>query len=312
MEMRPPGGGSSAIAADPWRLIAPGHAWNELVLPDRQRESLRAIADGLPTQSNGGGWSSANSSGVLVLFAGPVGTGKSMAARIIGAQLRVPILEVDTTALGAGDRSGLEHTIGRVFATARAQNAILFFEQADALLSERPLPSARPPRPGTLTAPDLFDRAERHAGLVIFASTLRGKIDPAYRTRFSSVIEFPFPDREGRERIWRQLLPPDARLTQSDVEDLASSFQLPGATIAGCVLTAVAAADEQHAPVTLLDVAAAVQAEYRRRLASESTLRAVSGLIARARASRPESSRPRDLDRGASNGAPPAPGPIEV
>ncbi len=321
MDTQPSGGGIPAAAADPWRRIAPAHSWPDLVLPAPEHKALRAIATRLRARArraaNGG--ASTGVPGPLVLFAGPVGTGKTMAARIIGGQLRRPILEVDTTALRAKDRAGLEEIIGRAFSTAEAENAILYFEHADAVLSERPLPRSRQARPGKLTAPDLFDRAERHPGLVIFASTLTGRIDPAYRNRFASVIEFPFPDRDARERIWRRLLPSDAQLRQADIEYLADSFQLPGATIASCCAAAITAAGEQDAPVTLLHVAEAIQAEYRGRLASESTLAAVRALIAGAREAHGDptgDSRIADSGiaedvGGAQNGAHRVPAPIQ-
>ncbi len=306
MEMRSSGGGWPTTAGDPWRKIAPAYGWSELVLPDAQRDSLRAIASGLLAGRRDNGGSSGSAPGPLVLFAGPVGTGKTMAARIIGSQLRMPILEVDTTALRAKDRPGLEQMVGRLFATAKAENAILYLEHADEILGDRPLPSAHQVRPGTLTAPYLFERAERHTGLVIFASTLKGRIDTAFQKQFSSVVEFPFPDRAARERIWHQLLPQDARLRQVDVEELADSFQLPGAAIASCCSAAVTAASEQDIPVSLLHVAEAVQAEYRGRLASEGTRAAVRALLERARETRAGSERAR-VDGATRNGAPPAP-----
>jgi ATPase family associated with various cellular activities (AAA) len=317
MEMRSSGAGRPATTADPWRRIEPAFGWSDLVLPDAQCESLRAIVSELLAQHGGNGGSSGRDSGPLVLFAGPVGTGKTMAARIVGSQLRMPILEVDTAALRARDRSGLEQLIGRLFATAEAEHAILFLEHADAILGERPLPSAHQGRPGALTAPYLFERAKRHKGPVIFASTLKGRIDPTYQKQFSSVVEFPFPDRASRERIWHQLLPSDGRLTQADVEELANSFQLPGAAIAGCCSAAIAAAAEQDVPVSLLHVAEAVQEEYRGRLASEGTRRAVRALVARAREPRVDS-RESQVDSGAAgavdgagrNGAPPVLVPV--
>lgn len=315
MKERPPRAGSPAIAGDPWQRIPPGHGWRELVIPDSQLESLREVTTRLSAEQGKTGDAHRRASGPILLFSGPAGTGKTMAARIIGAQLGTPLLEVDTTALRARDRAGLEALLGRVFATARAENAILFFDHADTLLGERPVRSRHHTRPGALTAPDLLERTERHSAPVIFASALRGKIDPAYRSRFLSVIEFPFPDAEARKQIWRQLLPGRTNLTQADIEELGGSFQLPGAAIAACCAAASLAAQSHKGPVKLIDVAQAVQAEYRGRLASDSTLAAVATLVERARAADSEPraaasrsagsdpARPYERADGPSNGA---------
>lgn len=289
--MQPPGAESRAIAGDPWHRIAPAHSWRELIIPESQLKSLTAITAELSADREHRRDSAARGSGSLLLFSGPIGTGKTMAARVIGAELGMPVLEVDTTALRARDRARLEQLLRRVFATARDENAILFFEHADAVLGERPASGVHA-RPGVLTAPDLFEYTERHPSLVIFSSTLRGKIDPAYRSRFRSVIEFPFPDAEARERIWHQNLPEHSTLSAGDVVHLGRSFQLPGAAIAACCAAAQETAHRRGEPVRLLDVAQAVEAEYSGRLASDSTLSAVAALVAQARGAGRESEPP--------------------
>ncbi|MGI8571184.1 MAG: AAA family ATPase, partial [Solirubrobacteraceae bacterium] len=299
MEGRPLGGGSRANAGDPWRRIAPGHRWSELVIPEPQREALRTTTAQLSASGGEGDNAETRASGSVLLFSGPAGTGKTMAARIVGAELQTPVLEVDTTALRARDRAGLEALVGRVFRTASAESAILFFDHADTILGERPARGARHGRPGELAAADLFERAERHPAPVIFASTLSGKIDAAYRCHFSSVIEFPFPDADARERIWRQLLPQNTSLTAADIKDLSSSFQLPGAAIATCCVVAVQTAKRRGGPVGLVEVAAAVAEEYRGRLASDATLAAVAALVGRARRA---DSKPAVSQRGRGRG----------
>ena len=163
-------------------------------MPDPQREALRSITTPASTAAEEGGGAHTRAPGPTLLFSGPAGTGKTMAARIVGAELGSPVLEVDTTALRARDRAGLEALLGRLFETARAENAVLFFEHADTILGDRPAREAHHARPGALAAPDLFERAARYPAPVIFASTLRGKLDASHRSHFSSVIEFPFPD----------------------------------------------------------------------------------------------------------------------
>ncbi len=269
------------------------------MIPEPQREALRTTTAQLSASGGEGDNAETRASGPVLLFSGPAGTGKTMAARIVGAELQTPVLEVDTTALRARDRAGLEALVGRVFKTASAESAILFFDHADTILGERPARGARHGRPGELAAADLFERAERHPAPVIFASTLSGKINAAYRSHFSSVIEFPFPDADARERIWRQLLPQNTSLTAADIKDLSSSFQLPGAAIATCCVVAVQTAKRRGGPVGLVDVAAAVEEEYRGRLASDATLAAVAALVGRARRA---DSKPTVSQRGRGRG----------
>ncbi len=257
-------------------------SWEALVLPTTVVDQLKAVPGLLSsrfwTKSPGDSESGAEARrGMLVLFAGADGTGKTLAAQALGHELRLPVLEADIAAFYSRGRSEATQLIARLFATAERLGAVLVLDHSDGvLLSARP--AARPGVAG-LTANDVRDllrRCEAYPGLVVFPSTVKHDIDDATLHRFDRVIDFPFPEAAARAEIWRRSLGPRAALADSDIELLAATFQLPGKAIAACCAAARAQAGGRA--VGLEHVATALEGEYSQRLASATTRLALAGL----------------------------------
>ncbi len=218
--------------------------------------------------------------GATALFIGRAGTGKRMAAQILGADSDVPVLEVDLAGVLAGQETA-ERLMARIFLEAETRNAILLLMGAESLLRTQPHvrraehfaahlagrgQAAEAARPdcedqGSLddTLSKLLERSRRYRGLVIFASTATRRPDATVAGRFDAVVDFPLPDAAARKEIWRRALPNDSCLSDSALEYLATWLRWPGAKICRCCAAAAGIAAGEGVPVHLQHVAKAVE-----------------------------------------------------
>jgi len=137
-----------------------------------------------------------------------------------------------------------EKNLDRVFAAAQCANAVLFFDEADAVFGRRSDVQDSHDRYANLQTAYLLQRIEQHDGPVLLATNMRGNIDDAFLRRMDAVVEFPFPAAEHRMRLWQLLLPDEApRGDDVELDFLAERFELSGggirnAALAGAVLAA--------------------------------------------------------------------------
>ena len=145
--------------------------------------------------------------GLKVLFAGESGTGKTMAAQVLGAQLGLDLFRVDLATIVSKYIGETEKNLERIFTAADGSNAILFFDEADALFGKRSEVSDSHDRYANIEVAYLLQRMEAYPGAVILATNFRRNIDDAFVRRLDFLIDFPFPEAEDRRRIWRLVLP---------------------------------------------------------------------------------------------------------
>ncbi|MFT5486824.1 MAG: SpoVK/Ycf46/Vps4 family AAA+-type ATPase [Paracoccaceae bacterium] len=134
-----------------------------------------------------------NRAGLTALFSGPSGTGKTLAAAL-ARSLGKNIYRVDVSAITEDYIGETEKNLSRLFANARKQNAILFFDEADALFGKRTNVTDSHDRYANLEVSHLLARMARHRGIVILSTNGRTEIDPAISRRFQVVVKFPKPD----------------------------------------------------------------------------------------------------------------------
>jgi ATPase family associated with various cellular activities (AAA) len=262
MEPAQAGGELLANSQEPWEQLDHAYSWEDLVLPERELELLRAIASELRRRDpHAVPDSDGRKQAVTVLFSGQSGTGKTMAAQILGAELDVPIFEVD---LGtASDRAESRRLLERVFAAAESSQGILAFERIAALdmgsLATRS-------RRGTADVDFsyLLERSEEYPGLVIFARRPLRRLDPELADRFDATVSFPVPRSKASRAIWQMLLPANARVSKADLEYLTTSFRLTGGAIRSCCMAAAADAAAEGIPVGMLHVTRALEEQARR------------------------------------------------
>jgi hypothetical protein len=248
--------------------LPPGFAWEDLVVPERQRELLQSISAYLRHRDRvlsdwGYEKAVARTQGLKVLFAGESGTGKTMAAQVLAAELGLEIFRVDLATIVSKYIGETEKNLDRIFGAAEGSNAILFFDEADALFGKRSEVSDSHDRYANIEVAYLLQKMEGYAGAVILATNFRRNIDDAFVRRLDFVIDFPFPEAEDRRRIWELLLPEEAPLGKDiDLDFLAGQFKLSGGGIRNCSLSAAFQAADDRGVIEMRHLIRAVAQEY--------------------------------------------------
>ena len=203
-------------------------------------------------------------SGLAALFAGPPGTGKTMAAEVIAAELRLPLFRIDLSQVVNKYIGETEKNLRRLFDAADSCDVILFFDEADALFGKRTEVKDAHDRYANLEISYLLERMERFKGLAILATNRKKDLDEAFLRRLRFVVEFPLPDIADRLRIWRSVIPAGVDASELDFDFLAQRFALSGGHIRGIVFYACLQSAEDGAPrrLTMPVVVRAVQREY--------------------------------------------------
>ena len=145
--------------------------------------------------------------GVTALFFGPSGTGKTMAAIGIARRLGIQLLRLDLSRVVSKYIGDTEKNIDRVFTDAQRSGAAILIDEADALLGKRSEVKDAHDRYANIEVAYLLQRMEAYDGLAILTTNMRQNLDPAFLRRLRFIVDFPRPDAEARERIWRQCLP---------------------------------------------------------------------------------------------------------
>jgi hypothetical protein len=238
------------------------HAWADLVLPPVIVRRLRELAGAIRSRATvfgEWGFGARSGRGLMALFSGASGTGKTMSASVIARDLGLDLHRVDLASVVSKYIGETEKNLARVFDAARAANSILFFDEADALLGRRSEVKDAHDRYANIEVAFLLQRMEDHDGVVILASNLAKNIDQAFTRRMHYVVEFPRPDAPLRERLWRRIFPPAAPLAADvDFAFLARQFDLTGGDIKTTALDAAFLAAGQGRGVTMSDLVGAV------------------------------------------------------
>ena len=203
--------------------------------------------------------------GVNVLFAGPSGTGKTMAAEIIAADLGLELYKIDLSSMVSKYIGETEKNLDRVFTAAREANAILFFDEADAIFGKRSEVKDAHDRYANIEVGYLLQQMERYDGVVILATNLRKNMDDAFIRRLHVAVEFPFPEEADRLLIWRKVFPAQAPLAGDvDLAFVAKQFKLTGGNIRNIALLAAYLAADEGDTITMRHVMRALKREYQK------------------------------------------------
>ncbi|MET9970421.1 ATP-binding protein, partial [Streptomyces sp. NPDC006356] len=190
------------------RRIRPAVDWRDLVLPDEPLTQLRELALrarhrdrvlGDWRLSAGGG----RGRGVLGLFAGESGTGKTLAAEVVAADLGLDLYVVQLSSVVDKYVGETEKNLERIFTEADRTDAVLLFDEADAVFGKRSEVKDAHDRYANMESAYLLQRLEAFDGIALLTTNLRANIDEAFTRRLDLVVGFPFPDAEQRLALWR-------------------------------------------------------------------------------------------------------------
>lgn len=252
------------------RQIRPQHTWADLVLPPDRLAHLREIWLHLKYRTQvyetwGFDQKLALGKGLNILFAGPSGTGKTMAASIIAGELGLDLYKIDLSSVISKFIGETEKNLGRIFAEAETSNAILFFDEADALFGKRSEVKDAHDRYANVEISYLLQRMEEYDGVVILATNLRKNMDDAFVRRMHFTVEFPLPAEEERRQIWATIWPDDLpRSADLDLHLLAQRFDVTGGNIRNIALAAAFLAAADSGAVTMAHVLHAMRREYQK------------------------------------------------
>ena len=184
----------------------------DLVLPEFQTTLLRDIVAharrrGTVYDRWGLGLSTRRGTGITALFSGPSGTGKTMAAEVVANELDLDLYRIDLAALHTGGMGETERNLRSVFDSAEMSGAVLLIDEADALFSKRSDSAAGVDRIANLEVGHMLQQLEDFRGLAILTTNLKGQLDPSLLRRLRFVVDFPMPDSDLRERLWRKVFP---------------------------------------------------------------------------------------------------------
>ncbi len=226
-------------------------SWADLVVPPRTLQQLREVCAAEKYRSFifaewGFDRRLMQGKGLNILFCGPSGTGKTMSAGIVARELALDLYKIDLSSVISKYIGETEKHLSEIFREAQSSNAILFFDEADAVFGKRSEVKDAHDRYANVEIAYLLQKMEEYEGVVILATNFRKNIDDAFTRRIQYIVEFPFPEAKYRERIWRGMIPSCAPLAKDvDFGFLARQFELTGGNIRNAVLVAAFLAAEE-------------------------------------------------------------------
>jgi hypothetical protein len=248
--------------------VRPHKGWDDLVLGESKTAQLRSVVGRYRhsgTVYDRWGVTTASGRGVVALFTGPSGTGKTLAAEVVAHALELDLYRIDLSTIVSKYIGETEQNLDRLFDAASAGNAVLFFDEADSVFGKRSEVKDARDRYANLEVSYLLQRLEGYDGVVVLATNLPGNIDDAFLRRIHEVVHFTQPSAEERLAIWRRHLGDgDLPVGDFDVSVLARRFELTGGQIRNIVLAAAFRAAEEGVPVSRVHLDASITAELRK------------------------------------------------
>ena len=250
------------------KLIRPRATWEHLVLPEDKLAQLREAVDRIKNQSvvlDDWGFlkDRPGARGVRMLFTGPPGTGKSLAAEVVASAIGVDLLVVDISRVVSKWIGETEKNLAEVFDAAERAQAVLLFDEADALFGKRTEVSDAHDRYANLETAYLLSRLERFEGLAILSTNLRQNVDAAFVRRLEFVVEFHEPSAAERRELWRRHIPETAPVAREvDLQELAGIYSIVGGLIRNASVAAGFLAAASGSPISRSLLIRAIRREY--------------------------------------------------
>lgn len=249
------------------RKIVPKYLWEDIILPEDAKILLKDACNQMKfRQTVFGEWGFEKKlsygKGLSILFSGPPGTGKTMSAQVVANELQLELYKVDIAKLVSKYIGETEKNLEEIFDEAKLSNAILFFDEADAIFGKRTEVKDSHDRHANVETAYLLQRMEDYEGVTILATNYLKNIDEAFLRRLNFIIEFPFPDATLREMIWRSMFPKETPIKDDvDFSLIAKRFEISGGNIKNIVISAAFIAAEKNEPISTGHIIKAARTE---------------------------------------------------
>lgn len=245
--------------------IVPSATWQDLVLPEPQMRTLvQLAAQSRHRMTVYEKWGFAERGrrglGMSVLFAGPSGTGKTLAAEVLAAELELDLYRIDLASVVSKYIGETERNLRQLFDAAESGGSLLLFDEADALFGKRAEVKDSHDRYANIEVGYLLQRMETFQGIAILTTNMKASLDKAFQRRLRFQVDFPLPDEVQRQAIWARVFPTAMPRAEVFPERLAS-LNMPGGSIRNIALNAAFLAAEQHAEVSMQHLLEATRME---------------------------------------------------
>jgi SpoVK/Ycf46/Vps4 family AAA+-type ATPase len=251
------------------RKINPRRKWQDIVLAPAVKEQLEEICAfvrhketvfsewGFDTKLSLG-------KGLNILFAGPSGTGKTLAAEIIAGEVGLDLYKIDLSSIVSKYIGETEKNLKKIFGEAETCNAILFFDEADALFGKRSEVNDSHDRYANIEVNYLLQQMEEHEGTIILASNYKKNLDDAFIRRLQFAVEFPIPNEAARKEIWTGMFPENSKVGEDVDFNFLSKFKLTGGNIKNIALLAAVLAADSSGVIGMKEILRALKREFQK------------------------------------------------
>ena len=260
----------SGNLSDKATLIRKKHTWDELVLQKDQKEILKRACNHIKYKHVvydewGMGKRVLYGRGLSVLFAGPPGTGKTMAAQVIANELGLEIYKVDLSKVISKYIGETEKNLGEVFESAKKSNVILLFDETDALFGKRTEVKDSHDKNANVETSYLLQKMEEYDGITIMTTNFLENIDKAFFRRITYVVHFTFPDVASRKEIWKKMYTKGIPLSKDiDFDYLSKRFEIAGGSIKNVVINSSFMAAAESNKVEMKHILRALEYEIKK------------------------------------------------
>ena len=231
--------------------------WEQLILPVDEKKLLRDACNQVKNrfkvyESWGFGKKVAYGKGLSIICAGPPGTGKTMSAQVMANELKLELYRIDLSQMVSKYIGETEKNLHMIFSQASLSNAILFFDEGDALFGKRSEVKSSNDRYSNIETSYLLQKMEEYEGITILTTNFIKNIDKAFLRRINYIVNFPFPDFESRKLIWEITVPNDAPISVDvDFDFLAKTFEIAGGNIKNVLVYAAFLAAQEKKDISM-------------------------------------------------------------
>jgi len=250
------------------KRVVPKYSWEDITLEREKLLQLQQLHNTVQYRGlvfNDWGFDDKLSlgKGISALFTGPPGTGKTMAAEIIAKSLGLELYKIDLSLVVSKYIGETERNLARIFKEAETSNAILFFDEADALFGKRTDIKSSHDRYANVEVAYLLQKMDEYDGITIMATNLRKNMDEAFTRRLAFIIAFPFPEKADRKKIWQSIWPKNVPMAHDlDLDYMAGQFKLAGGNIKNIALAASFLAAEEGGAVAMKHLVLSTRREF--------------------------------------------------